>query len=181
MDGRSLGTVNSVPPGFRYRGRPVLGRNASTRYPFPSVLVRVKFALMTRLARQGRGPRGMWTGKARSEHRIGQACHRRWAACGKPQGKARRRNSRRCQIWQARFPDQGRFNPNGNHSLLLPTPAEGIVKLDECQTLIELCLGEIQFRGEIICFAGQHLQVACAAILVKRIRDAIGVLRSGRQ
>jgi hypothetical protein len=26
------------------------------------------------------GPREMWTGKARSEHRIGQACHKRWAA-----------------------------------------------------------------------------------------------------
>ncbi len=27
----------------------------------------------------------MRAGKARSEHRIGQACHKRWAAYGKPQ------------------------------------------------------------------------------------------------
>ena len=40
----------------------------------------------------------MWTGKARPEHRIGQACHKRWAAYGTPQGKARRRSSRRCFI-----------------------------------------------------------------------------------
>jgi hypothetical protein len=43
-------------------------------------------------------PREMWTGKARSEHRIGQACHKRWAAYGKPQGKTRRRSLRRCFI-----------------------------------------------------------------------------------
>src|ERR1700678_4336336 len=39
----------------------------------------------------------MWTGKARSEHRIEQACHQRWAAYGKPQGKARMK--RRVALW----------------------------------------------------------------------------------
>lgn len=29
-------------------------------------------------------PREMWTGKARAEHRIERACHRHWAAYGKP-------------------------------------------------------------------------------------------------
>ena len=33
---------------------------------------------------QGRGPRGMRASKARSEHSVGLACHRRWAAYGKP-------------------------------------------------------------------------------------------------
>ena len=32
---------------------------------------------------EGRGPRGMRTGKARTGRRAGRACHRRWNACGK--------------------------------------------------------------------------------------------------
>src|SRR5258708_29073998 len=34
---------------------------------------------------EGRGPGGARTSKARAGHRTGKACHRRWAACGKPQ------------------------------------------------------------------------------------------------
>ena len=44
---------------------------------------------------QGRGPRGTRASKARAGHRAGKACHRRWTAYGKPQGKGRRRGSPR--------------------------------------------------------------------------------------
>jgi hypothetical protein len=35
------------------------------------------------LVGQGQGPRGMRASKARSGHRAGSACHRRWNAYGK--------------------------------------------------------------------------------------------------
>src|ERR1019366_5772219 len=44
---------------------------------------------------QGRGPRGTWASKARAGRRTGKVCHRRWNAYDKPQGKGRRRSSRR--------------------------------------------------------------------------------------
>ena len=44
---------------------------------------------------EGRGPRGMRTSKARAGRRAGRACHRRWIAYGKSQGKGRRRGSPR--------------------------------------------------------------------------------------
>src|SRR3979409_460585 len=34
---------------------------------------------------EGGGPGGARTSKARAGHRTRKACHRRWAACGKPQ------------------------------------------------------------------------------------------------
>ena len=37
----------------------------------------------------------MRASKARAGHRTGEACHRRWSAYGKPQGKGRRRSSPR--------------------------------------------------------------------------------------
>src|SRR6516164_5387999 len=39
--------------------------------------------------------RGMRASKARAGHRVGKACHRRWSAYGKSQGKGRRRGSPR--------------------------------------------------------------------------------------
>ena len=50
---------------------------------------------------QGRRPRGMRTSKARAGHRAGQACHRRWNAYGKSQGKGRRRGSPRSSTTSA--------------------------------------------------------------------------------
>ena len=43
---------------------------------------------------EGRGPRGMWTGQHAPDTGPG-ACHRRWTAYGKPQGKGRRNSSPR--------------------------------------------------------------------------------------
>ena len=40
---------------------------------------------------KGGGPRGTRASKARAGHRAGEACHRRWSAYGKQQGKGRRR------------------------------------------------------------------------------------------
>ena len=59
---------------------------------------------------QGRGPRGMRTSKARAGRRTGKACHRRWTAYGKLQGKGRRSGSPRssttsdstCCGWRSR-------------------------------------------------------------------------------
>ncbi|SRR6266702_3083119 len=48
------------------------------------------------LAEPGRGPREMRASTARTEHRNGQPCHRRWSAYGKQQGKERRISSLRC-------------------------------------------------------------------------------------
>ena len=42
---------------------------------------------------QGRRPRGMRGSKARTGHRVGEPCHRRWSAYGKQQGKGRRKSS----------------------------------------------------------------------------------------
>src|ERR1700726_4689105 len=44
---------------------------------------------------QGRKPRETPTSKARAGRRTGQACHRRWNAYGKQQGKGKRSGSRR--------------------------------------------------------------------------------------
>src|SRR6516225_976430 len=41
------------------------------------------------------GPRGMRTSKARAGRSVGKACHKRWNAYGKSQGKGRRRGSPR--------------------------------------------------------------------------------------
>ena len=43
----------------------------------------------------GRKPRETPTSKARAGRRTGQACHRRWNAYGKQQGKGKRSGSRR--------------------------------------------------------------------------------------
>ena len=50
---------------------------------------------------EGRRPRGMRTNKARAGHRTGKACHRRWTAYDKPQGKGRRRGSPRSSTTSA--------------------------------------------------------------------------------
>ena len=44
---------------------------------------------------QGRKPRGTRISKARAGRRTGEACHRRWNAYGKSQGKGKRNGSRR--------------------------------------------------------------------------------------
>ena len=44
---------------------------------------------------QGRRPREMRASKARAGRSTGKACHRRWNAYDKPQGKGRRRSSLR--------------------------------------------------------------------------------------
>jgi hypothetical protein len=47
---------------------------------------------------KGRRPKGMQTSKPRAGHRTGKACHKRWDAYGKPQGKERRSGSPRSSI-----------------------------------------------------------------------------------
>ena len=46
-------------------------------------------------AAKGRGPREMRTGKSRAGHRTGKACHKRWNAYDKQQGKGKRNGSPR--------------------------------------------------------------------------------------
>jgi hypothetical protein len=50
---------------------------------------------------QGRGPRGTRASKARTGRRDGSACHKRWNAYDKPQGKGRRRSSLRSSTTSA--------------------------------------------------------------------------------
>ena len=50
---------------------------------------------------QGRGPRGTRAGKAHTGRRVGKACHRRWNAYDKSQGKGRRRSSPRSSTTSA--------------------------------------------------------------------------------
>src|SRR5262249_44533725 len=47
------------------------------------------------------GPRGMRASKARTGHRDGGACHKRWSAYDKRQGKGRRRGSLRSSTTSA--------------------------------------------------------------------------------
>lgn len=55
-------------------------------------------------------------------------------------------------------------------ALLLPSTAEGLIKLNERQTLVQLSLYQVKFRREIICFAGEHLEVTRAAVFIKHLR-----------
>jgi hypothetical protein len=59
---------------------------------------------------------------------------------------------------------------------LFPSPAKGIVKLDEREPLIELCLRKIVFRREGIVFTREYLEVTRAALLVKHLRETVGIL-----
>ena len=61
-------------------------------------------------------------------------------------------------------------------SLLLPPPSQRLVKLNERQTLIELGLHQVEFCREEIRFAGQHLEVTRATVLVKNLGEPIGLL-----
>jgi len=63
----------------------------------------------------------------------------------------------------------------------LPAPAERVVELDQREPLVELRLRKIEFRREIIVFAGEYLEVARATMLVKYFREAIGVFCRRRQ
>ena len=61
-------------------------------------------------------------------------------------------------------------------SSLLPAAAEGLIDLDKRKPLVELRLNEIQFRRKIICFAGKHLQIARAALLIEHQGEIVGSL-----
>lgn len=54
----------------------------------------------------------------------------------------------------------------GVAQLFLPAAPEGGVKLDKGEAFVELSLGEVQLRGEVVRFAGEHLQVACSAVVI---------------
>src|SRR6202042_2555997 len=58
-------------------------------------------------------------------------------------------------------------------SSLLPAAPEGLIDLDKRKPLVELRLNEIQLRRKIICFAGQHLQIARAALLIKHQGEVV--------
>lgn len=59
----------------------------------------------------------------------------------------------------------------------LPAAAKCLIKLNERQSLVELRLDEIEFRREVARFAGQNLQVTCAAMLIKHLGKPVGLLR----
>jgi hypothetical protein len=65
--------------------------------------------------------------------------------------------------------------------LPFPTPAKSIVKLDERQALIELCLRKIELRREGSVFTREYLEVTRAAMLVKYLRQTVRILCRCRQ
>lgn len=75
----------------------------------------------------------------------------------------------------------GPWRDRGPHALdlLLPAPAQSVVELDEREPLIELRLREIELRRKVIRFASQDLQVTRAAMLIKRVREAVTIPRGG--
>src|ERR1700683_18252 len=62
-------------------------------------------------------------------------------------------------------------------SSLLPAATERLIDLDQRELLVELRLSEIQLRRKIICFAGQHLQITGAALLIEHQGEVVGPLR----
>lgn len=61
-------------------------------------------------------------------------------------------------------------------SLLLPSPAECIVKLDRRKALIQPGLPERKLCRKIICLACKDLQIAGDSAFVTKIRQVCGVL-----
>src|ERR1700735_1336382 len=64
-------------------------------------------------------------------------------------------------------------NRGVSRSSLLPATAEGLIDLDKRKPLVELRLNEIQLRRKIICFAGQHLQIARTALLIEHQGEVV--------
>src|ERR1700723_3462374 len=58
-------------------------------------------------------------------------------------------------------------------SSLLPAATEGLIDLDKSKPLVELRLNEIQLRRKIICFGGQHLQIARTALLIEHQGEVV--------
>src|SRR5580658_8374621 len=68
-----------------------------------------------------------------------------------------------------------------DRALLLPPASQRLIQLNERQTLVELGLDQVEFRREVICFAGQHLEVTCVTVLIKHFGKLMGVLRCLRE
>src|ERR1700731_4105950 len=71
--------------------------------------------------------------------------------------------------------------PGRSMGLLLPSPAERIVKLNERQPLIESCLRKVELRRQIVVFTREHLKEARTAMLIEYLRETIRILRRRRQ
>src|ERR1700733_11099521 len=63
----------------------------------------------------------------------------------------------------------------------LPSAAESVVELHQCEPLIELCLREIELRREVIGFAREYLQEARSAMLVEYFRKTVYIFCGRRQ
>src|ERR1700679_774383 len=63
----------------------------------------------------------------------------------------------------------------------LPAPAESVVELHQREPFVELCLRKIELRRQVVVFTYQHLQVTRSAILVKYLRETIGIFRRRSQ
>lgn len=54
--------------------------------------------------------------------------------------------------------------------LLLPTPTQGLIELDQSNEFVRLCLRQPQLRREGICLIRQYLQVVSSTGLETRLR-----------
>src|SRR6266436_6761603 len=53
--------------------------------------------------------------------------------------------------------------------LVLPASAQRLIESDQSQQFISLCLGKVEFRGEVICLICQDLKVAGGAAFISNI------------
>ena len=60
--------------------------------------------------------------------------------------------------------------------LVLPASTQRFIESDQGEQFISLRLGELEFRGEVICLICQHFKVAGCSTLISNIRKARGVL-----
>jgi hypothetical protein len=75
-----------------------------------------------------------------------------------------------CFLWQSDSGPPGWSSRSGvlnARRSLLPAAAEGLIELDEREPLAELGLNEAEFGAEIVGFAGEHLEITRAAVVVE--------------
>src|ERR1700684_3545500 len=75
-------------------------------------------------------------------------------------------------MWRDVWP-RGGESAGFSRSSLLPAATEGLIALNKREPLIELRLNEIQLRRKIICFGGQHLQIARTALLIEHQGEVV--------
>ena len=92
-------------------------------------------------------------------------------------GRRQPRPSFRCTMFVSRKATRIWVYERPPAQLLLPPSTQRLVKLNERQALVQLGLHQVEFRREVIRFAGENLEITGATILVEDLGQLIGPLR----